>query len=683
MLCYLCHIAIPQYKAVSHLKEHISDLEEGQLHTYKMKVSNLVIAPFDIIHENLKKKHNLAPFSELVVIQSALKCLFQSCYLVFPSRQTIQRHLSSMHNITTVKSQEIYLSPCSAQSLSTQKFFFMISPASSTQSVTNTLPNTQINDVEAEVVANFMKSIEIKKEKQAQFLFLQQKNTLAEVSAFQTESKYPQFLNGRDFNELGKLLILDNDEEGLNMELISTAVDYMLMKAQNKVFSLNRTCLQSVNSFSTGRMVLKKFKKVQEFNTMRRYAKVFKFFVVFLHQVFLYSLETVSNVSKSLQNVFVMTADMKQIFIEVFSKFVNMVDKVKETKLQINKSQQLSSTPISTSIHMPENLEMPEPQSHDSEGDSSDEDSENILPSEKMWKKQFESSSFALHDISLAAEGLSQLLLTCCQQKSHSTFDNPINSFFAVLAIDMHKKVLKNSFQMAQLYSAFIYCTQLLVILHCVSMHQKEENSKMMLSELMEDFMNKNFRNTSETGLSEILALRAYAFRVNKDTTDEKFHVVLLSPTSLSIGNVFLSLDSLTVLFHKSISHAAQILFKELLLDLDHIKELQDITLEQAAKSEDITDRSLQANFLTSNTFLRQYQDFLENKLSSSFSILAQFFEFQDGGLVPRRKEFTVQTSDTSNEKLLKGIHWARSQHSDLQACYSCCHQTLDEGYYI
>ncbi len=74
---------------------------------------------------------------------------------------------------------------------------------------------------------------------------------------------------------------------------------------------------------------------------------------------------------------------------------------------------------------------------------------------------------------------------------------------------------------MSQHYSAFIYCAQLLALEHCTQQYLRKKEKQTACSLLIElsFFMHTFFHNTAVTALAEILSLRAYAFKVNKNSS--------------------------------------------------------------------------------------------------------------------------------------------------------------------
>jgi len=117
---------------------------------------------------------------------------------------------------------------------------------------------------------------------------------------------------------------------------------------------------------------------------------------------------------------------------------------------------------------------------------------------------------------------LLELFISLLQQNiEFNKFDSCINSFFACYSVNICTKSLTDFAQMFQSYSAFIYCAQLLTLEHCTQQYLQKRNEQINCSLLTELslFMNTFFHNTAVTALAEILNLRAYAFKVNKNSS--------------------------------------------------------------------------------------------------------------------------------------------------------------------
>ncbi len=125
---------------------------------------------------------------------------------------------------------------------------------------------------------------------------------------------------------------------------------------------------------------------------------------------------------------------------------------------------------------------------------------------------------------------LLELFISLLQQNiEFNKFDNCINSFFTCYSVNVYMKSLKDSAQMSQSYSAFIYCAQLLTLEHCTQQYLQKRNEQIDCSLLtkLSLFMNIFFHNTAVTALAEILNLQAYAFKVNKNSSSALNQIIV------------------------------------------------------------------------------------------------------------------------------------------------------------
>jgi hypothetical protein len=100
------------------------------------------------------------------------------------------------------------------------------------------------------------------------------------------------------------------------------------------------------------------------------------------------------------------------------------------------------------------------------------------------------------------------------QEVSLNPFDSLINAFFACKSIKDSSLTLKNSLDLTQLYSAFLYCTQLCVIQFSIQEAIKEQDAKVIAFKI-KDFMSTYFNNTCLYPLATILNNNAYCREIN------------------------------------------------------------------------------------------------------------------------------------------------------------------------
>jgi hypothetical protein len=210
------------------------------------------------------------------------------------------------------------------------------------------------------------------------------------------------------------------------------------------------------------------------------------------------------------------------------------------------------------------------------------------------------------HKLNKAQSLLLDLFISLLQQNIEFTkFDSCINSFFACYSVNVCIQSLKDSAQMFQSYSAFIYCAQLLTLEHCTQQYlQKriEQTDCSLLTELS-FFMNTFFHNTIVTALAEILNLRAYAFKVNKNNNSALNQIIVHNNELISCKDITVSLFDMKHLFEQLTLRTHEILFSELLFNANVI-DFSDLTLSALAATENLADNTAHVYFFSHNTTL-------------------------------------------------------------------------------
>jgi hypothetical protein len=194
-------------------------------------------------------------------------------------------------------------------------------------------------------------------------------------------------------------------------------------------------------------------------------------------------------------------------------------------------------------------------------------------------------------------------------------------SFFAILSYDFKGKVVKTPGKVGQSYSAFIRCSQLILIQWAYTNAPKESPDEVeggwqgAMAKAIKDFMKEYFHHESTTALGSLLAFRALALSISKQETGAYHDITLLDAQTLSFKNLTLGVDQVTDLFQKVVLEASQILFDRLLIRKEWGVELmQGLTLDLAASGENINQGELGFSFASSPE-LDRFQDFLMKKL--------------------------------------------------------------------
>src|SRR5690606_16789843 len=138
------------------------------------------------------------------------------------------------HNVISAKKQNVFINSCFIQSLLSNKFLFQVFERQQSMFLSEN-QNTDENDADEQLMQDFLHDIESKKQNERKELVLLQKHTVDEMSAFQNEAKYSQFLHKRDLKEVVTLLKFDDDSELYKTQFVSLVIDYLLILSENKL----------------------------------------------------------------------------------------------------------------------------------------------------------------------------------------------------------------------------------------------------------------------------------------------------------------------------------------------------------------------------------------------------------------------------------------------------------------
>ena len=238
---------------------------------------------------------------------------------------------------------------------------------------------------------------------------------------------------------------------------------------------------------------------------------------------------------------------------------------------------------------------------------------------------------------------LELLLLICKQETNLYIFDNSINSFFASKSI-RENKTIRDSLDLSQFYSKFIYSIQLLVIED--SFRKLLNNKESSLLDYIKDFMTSYFNNSSATALGKILNNRSYAFKVNKESSSlSNIIISTISKETISYNKVTITIDNLRKVF-KELIYASNTFLKEQLLFNISKREYKDVTLEEFSPLEDINNNTPYKCFKDFHLNIEYYNLFLYNKVLSTLSLRRKFFNIKDNKLELNKNKIKDYTKD-------------------------------------
>ena len=192
---------------------------------------------------------------------------------------------------------------------------------------------------------------------------------------------------------------------------------------------------------------------------------------------------------------------------------------------------------------------------------------------------------------------------------------------------------------MSQSYSAFIYCAQLLTLEHCTQQYLQKRNEQINCSFLTELslFMNTFFYNTAVTALAEILNLRAYAFKVNKNNSSALNQIIVHNNQLISFTDITVSLFDMKDLFKQLTLKTHEILFSELLFNAD-VTDFSALTLFALAATKNLADNTAYTYFFSHNTTLSYFSSYLQKKVLANKTLKEQMFFMKRNKLMFKTK---------------------------------------------
>ncbi len=682
LLCSECRVALFSDTFSSHVKSHYKQhAEKEKQRELLSQISSLSLftaaETFALIQQ---LSMTLSAFSELDVHKNAFSC--NLCHLVLLNKENMKRHCSKNH---ASDFKHTVTSSVTAQSLHKRRFFFQVQ-ARSLSTVSNVASDIQSiesdndNDLQSDLaVSTLLSSYEKKVEKiQAKSEIIDLKHTREELSAFQIQTQYLNFLNRRNYSFVNTFVQSADKTSEHILFALSLQIKQLLQKSLSQVQYMSRQHLNMLNSFELNNIRIKSFKATQNLSTINKYAKVFAQFFCFLFRTasitnkelsFTSAIELASSKDekRSLKKLFRLS-DKSQALINDLHEFVES-DEVdilfveEETKKKKNKRKQVSRSSLSSSDSDSSTTESSSSfnnisDSSFSDTDESESNDEETTVTERRKNDSSSSESDSSNDdsntnfdkklLSYKLNKVQSLLLdlfvSLLQQNiEFNKFDSCINSFFACYSVNVRTKSLKDSAQMSQSYSAFIYCAQLLTLEHCTQQYLQKRNEQINCSLLTELslFMNTFFHNTAVTALAEILNLRAYAFKVNKNSSSALNQIIVHNNELISCKENTVSLFDMKHLFKQLTLKTHEILFSELLFNAD-VTDFSALTLSALAATENLADNTAHTYFFSHNTTLSHFSSYLQNKVLANRTLREQMFFM-------KRNKLMFKTKSVSN----------------------------------
>lgn len=251
------------------------------------------------------------------------------------------------------------------------------------------------------------------------------------------------------------------------------------------------------------------------------------------------------------------------------------------------------------------------------------------------------------------------------QQTGRSNKHTPIYAFLACYSRDYQRGCFKPVGVITQIYSAFLYCSQLITLDYIYQEfdHDQEEPA-MDFADYLHIFMKKWITNQSDTPLGDILACRIYGFKVNEMNNGLGQDVLQINPHQLKFKHLLLSQGQLQEFLQKSSIDLAYQLANHLLLDFSIFQHLQPmISLKQASEFEEFTNPSYQFYFLTNNPEADIFENHLLERILDTFQ--DDWFELDKSG-----SEYSLQLRPRKVESYLAKVY------TFLVTLLALCHLT-------
>ena len=253
LLCSECHIALFSDTFSSHIKFHYSSSSEKEKQQKLLsRISSLQLFTashtLSLIQQSLT---TVSDFSELVTHNNAFSC--NICKQVLLNMKNMKRHCTKDH---ASDFKQTVTSFVTAQSLLKKRFFFQVQ-ARSNLVISNIASDIQSiesdndNDLQSDLaVSTLLSSYEKKVEKiQAKSEIIDLKHTREELSAFQIQTQYLNFLNRQNYSFVNTFVQSADKTFEYILFALSLQIKQFLQTSLSQVQYMSRQHLNVLNSF--------------------------------------------------------------------------------------------------------------------------------------------------------------------------------------------------------------------------------------------------------------------------------------------------------------------------------------------------------------------------------------------------------------------------------------------------
>ncbi len=250
-----------------------------------------------------------------------------------------------------------------------------------------------------------------------------------------------------------------------------------------RVQTVQRQHLNVLNCFELNRTTLKRFKTVQKQTSFKKYLNIISQFLCFIIRTAdsietskLYQTDSeIASCLEKVQSCYLNNEVNSEDDVSIKNKGKSVSTHSRKERQSYNSLYKYDSEVSKSDSDSSDLSELNDETSSDEE--TEDESETDYLSDDNSTIKQ-KSVSSQLNQKQAAVLNLLTAFLK--QSVLLNNFDSAINVFFACKSINIDSKSLKDSKQMSQLYSAFIYCSQLLTVFYSYQLflQQSDNNEK-------------------------------------------------------------------------------------------------------------------------------------------------------------------------------------------------------------
>jgi hypothetical protein len=292
LICSLCKKAIKERDTMGHLDIHSTVVQIDQA-SYRDPISSLSIKSLGEALQLIKAHEPLAAFSDLPPPREGYRCQFPTCSFISTVEKTTKTHVSSDHHVKNPEKQSNFISSCLVQSLTPIRFLFEIKAPD--HLLDDPPTDVAVGGIEAaqgghevddqttggfDQLAKALLDEFTTKKQQFDATQAQVHGSRDEANAFAAYTRVWDFLGSRNIDLLHSLLEIGDSNQ--KSDPLSTCLLWIFARAGARVPFLSRTSLTTLLEFSPDHANMKRFRLVQEHQTLVKYMRVLVRFLTFI-----------------------------------------------------------------------------------------------------------------------------------------------------------------------------------------------------------------------------------------------------------------------------------------------------------------------------------------------------------------------------------------------------------------